>query len=94
VQKGEQTDQFPFWSRVMLVQNAVMRRQLIEGSHQLHARQVFTIADWSKAAIADKSVEVAIDDADLILKSIAKGHRIAMMSMTKAPHDTIETTYS
>jgi len=92
VQMGEQTTQFPFWSRVMLVQNAAMRRQLIEGAHQLHPRQVFTLSDWSKAAIADKSVEVAIDDADLILRSIARGHTIGMISMTKSPHDEMETT--
>lgn len=92
VVKGEQTTQFPFWSRVMLVHTAVQRRWLIEGAHQLHPRQVFTLADWSKAAIVDKSVEVAIDDADLILKSIARGHKVAMISMTKTPHDEVETT--
>lgn len=92
VQMGEQTQQFPFWSRVMLVQNAPRRRQLIEGEHQLHPRQVFTLADWSKAAIADRSVEVAIDDVDLILRSIARGHTIGMISMTRAPHDDVEVT--
>jgi len=94
VLKGEPTQQFPFWSRVMLVQNYAQRRMLIEGAHQLHPRQVFTLSDWSKAAIADKTVEVAIDDADNILRSMARGHHIAMISMTKAPNDSIESTLS
>lgn len=92
VTKGEMIERFPFWNRVMLVHTEAQRRMLIEGEHQLHPRQVFTVSNWSKAAIVDKSVEVGIDDADLILKSIARGHTIGMISMNKAPHDEMETT--
>jgi len=91
--EGEQTNIFPYWSRVMLVANGAERVQLID-KFNLNPRQVFVWDDWKHAAGIDRSVDVAIDNADLILKQMMRGHEIAIITMTKAPTDEVEFTTS
>lgn len=90
---GEQSGNFPFWNRVMVVFGEAERERLI-AQYELNPRQVFTWDNWRNAAGIDRSVEVAIDNADLILSYIVRGHPIAFISMTKRPDDEVVTTVS
>jgi len=93
VKEGAQGSEFPFWDRVMLVFGDAERDRVI-AKYELNPRQVFTWDNWKNTAGIAMSVEVAIDDADLILKYLVRGHTIRIIAMTKATHDEAETTLS
>lgn len=82
VLKGQAQNKFPFWTRVLLVMNHAERERIIKKYH-LSPRQVFVFDDWANTgAGVDKTVTVAIDNADVILQNMVRGHRIALITMT------------
>lgn len=66
---GERTDSYPGWSRILLC-HSLEEAQRIRTAGQLDYRQVFSVEEWRSARIGQKPVEVAVDNADLVLASL------------------------
>jgi hypothetical protein len=80
VKEGEQTDSYPGWSRVLLC-HSLDEAQRIRELYDLDYRQVFGVNEWRGARLGPKTVEVAIDNVDLILLSLI-GQHPTQISMT------------
>lgn len=66
VKEGEQTDSYPGWSRVILT-HSILEAARLRADYDLDYRQVFSVAEWQKAHLGRKLVEIGVDNADLVL---------------------------
>lgn len=66
VKEGEKTDSYPGWSRVLLT-HSLAEAQRLRTLYDLDYRQVFSISEWKTARLGRKPVDVAVDNADMIL---------------------------
>lgn len=82
VQAGERRPLYPFWSRVLLVASRDHQIQ-VRDDFGLDGHQVFNLADWSVVhrGVHD-AVEVAVDDAELLLQFVVGGFGLSMVGMT------------
>jgi len=78
---GEPTDSYPGWSRVLLCMSIGEADHVRAQFSALDYRQVFGFEEWRRARLGKLSVEVMVDDADLILASTL-GQSISGMTVT------------
>lgn len=64
---GEPTDSYPFWSRVLLVPTIEAADQARKRFPALDYRQVFAWSEWRQARLGARPVEVALDNADILI---------------------------
>lgn len=89
LKEGVQGMRWPFWNRILITFSAAERARLIK-TYSLDARQVFTWEDWMHCrGYGQADVELAFDNADLILQQIAKGHPIRLATFNMNPGDEI-----
>lgn len=67
VKEGERTDSYPFWSRVILTHN-IADADRLRKDYDLDYRQVFSIGEWGSARLGPRSVELGLDNVDLLLQ--------------------------
>jgi hypothetical protein len=70
VLEGEQTDSYPGWSRVLLCHTLQEADRIRKDFPALDYRQVFSWREWRERHPGLKPVEVAVDNADLILGQV------------------------
>lgn len=80
VKEGVETDSYPGWSRVLLT-HSLEDAQRLRTQGDLDYRQVFSVSEWRTARIGRKPVEVAADNADLLL-SIYLGQTPTLIALT------------
>ena len=80
VKEGEQTNSYPGWSRVILT-HTIDEAQRLRGLYELDYRQVFSVSEWRTARLGRRPVDVALDNADLVLASYL-GQMSAKIAMT------------
>ena len=80
VKEGEETDSYPGWSRVLLC-HSLEEAQRIRTQYDLDYRQVFAVNEWKTAHLGHEPVEVALDNADIILTSLL-GQWITCIAVT------------
>ena len=80
VKEGEQTDSYPGWSRVILT-HTIDEANRLRTLYDLDYRQVFSVGEWGSARLGRKPVEIAVDNADLVLMSYL-GQMPAKISVT------------
>jgi hypothetical protein len=80
VKEGEQTDSYPGWSRILLC-HSLDEAQRLRTQYDLDYRQVFSVSEWQHARKGRKPVEVALDNADLVLGMLL-GQRPSYISLT------------
>jgi len=80
VKEGEQTNSYPGWSRVILT-HTIDEAQRLRGLYELDYRQVFSVSEWRTARLGRRPVDVALDNADLVLASYL-GQMPAKIAMT------------
>jgi hypothetical protein len=68
VKEGVETDSYPGWSRVLLT-HSIEEAQRLRTRYSLSYNQVYAASEWKKARLGRKPVEVALDNADLVLMS-------------------------
>ena len=73
VKQGEETDWYPGWSRILLC-HSLEEAQRIRRSYDLDYRQVFAVSEWKTARMARRDVEIAVDNADMVLASYLGQH--------------------
>lgn len=66
VKQGEQTNSYPGWSRVILT-HSLEDAQRLRTQYDLDYRQVFAVSEWKNIRLGNGAVEVALDNADLVL---------------------------
>jgi hypothetical protein len=66
VKQGVETDSYPGWSRVILT-HSLEEAQRLRTAYDLDYRQVFSVEEWRSARLGRRPVEVALDNADLVL---------------------------
>ena len=66
VKEGVETDSYPGWSRVLLT-HSLDEAQRLRTRYDLDYRQVFFVGEWQRARLGRKPVQVALDNADLVL---------------------------
>ena len=66
VREGVETDSYPGWSRVLLT-HSLDEAQRLRTRYDLDYRQVFAATEWKAARLGRRPVEVALDNADLVL---------------------------
>ena len=66
VKEGEETDSYPGWSRILLC-HSLDEAQRIRTQYDVDYRQVFSVSEWQNARMGRKSIEIAVDNADLVL---------------------------
>ena len=71
VKQGVETKSYPGWSRVILTHSLDEAERLRRG-HGLDYRQVFEVGEWVRARLGRKPVEVAVDNADLVLSALLR----------------------
>lgn len=81
VLEGERTDSYPGWSRVILTPDIRQADYLRAQYPNLDYRQVFSWQEWRDARLGYRPVDVAVDNAEMILASIIR-HTPAVVSMT------------
>lgn len=64
---GEATDSYPFWTRVLLVPTIEAADNARKQFPALDYRQVFAWSEWRRARLGALPVEVAVDNADLLI---------------------------
>jgi hypothetical protein len=80
VREGEETDSYPGWSRVLIC-HSLDEAMRIHKEHDLDYRQVFSAAGWKNARLGRTRVEIAVDNADLVLMSYFE-QSVAQISVT------------
>lgn len=73
VREGVATDSYPGWSRVILT-ITINEAERLRRDYELDYRQVFSVNEWQTARIGRKPVEIAVDNADLVLASYLGQH--------------------
>ena len=81
VLEGEATDSYPGWTRVLLTQSITEADRVRQAFPELDYRQVFSFNEWRNARLGAKPVEVAVDNADMILASLL-GQTPSRITMT------------
>lgn len=66
VKDGEETDSYPGWSRVIL-SHTLAEADRLRRLYELDYRQVFSVEEWRSARLGPKRVDIAVDNADLVL---------------------------
>ena len=69
VKDGEETDSYPGWSRVILT-HSLEEAQRLRSLYDLEYRQVFSVNEWKTARLGRKPVDIAVDNADMILAHV------------------------
>ena len=91
--KGERTDSFPGWTRVMLCANAHQKDVLCRthrGSIEDVVHRVFTVDEWVQARNVDIKTEVGVDNAEMVLASMLRFNgRLTTMTMTAEVVDNL-----
>lgn len=64
---GEATDSYPFWTRVLLVPTIDAADNARRQFPALDYRQVFAWSEWQRARLGALPVEVAVDNADILI---------------------------
>lgn len=84
VKQGDETNSYPGWSRVILT-HSIAEAERIRDLYDLDYRQVFSAEEWRTARLGLKPVEVAVDNAELILASYLRNYptQIAMTGSTE-----------
>lgn len=67
VLEGDSTDSYPFWTRVLLVPSIAAADYVRRQFPALDYRQVFAWNEWRSARRGALPVEVAVDNADLLI---------------------------
>lgn len=80
VKDGEKTDSYPGWSRILLC-HSLDEAQRLRTQYDLDYHQVFSVDEWRHARKGRKPVEVALDNADLVLGMLL-GQMPACISLT------------
>lgn len=90
VRAGIQDMRWPYWNRILITFAEAERRRLIDQCN-LNPRQVFTWEDWYYSrGMGRTDVQVMFDNADLILRAIARMHPVAGAVFNKNPDDTVK----
>ena len=66
VREGERTDSYPGWSRVILTHSCDEARR-VRSLYRLDYRQVFSVNEWKDFRLGSGSVEIAVDNVDILL---------------------------
>ena len=84
VKQGEETNSYPGWSRVILT-HSIAEAERIRGLYDLDYRQVFSAQEWRTARLGRRPVEIAVDNAEIILASYLRNHpaQIAITGRTE-----------
>ena len=69
VKQGEKMETYPGWSRVILT-HSLQEAQRLRTEFDVDYRQVFSVAEWRSARLGNRPVEVALDNADLVLAEV------------------------
>lgn len=80
IQQGARTDSYPGWSRVLLT-HTVHDADRVRRDFGLDYHQVFSIEEWRTARLGRLPVEVAMDNADIVLANLI-GQWPVMLTMT------------
>jgi hypothetical protein len=78
---GEQTDSYPNWSRVLLCHSIEESIRIRSSFPELDYRQVFSYEEWRKARLGNKPVEVAVDNADILIERVV-GQRASVVTIS------------
>lgn len=73
VKQGEETDSYPGWSRVILT-HSIHEAERIRSLYELDYRQVFSAEEWKTARLGRRPVQIAVDNAELVLASYLRQH--------------------
>lgn len=73
LKEGVETDSYPGWSRVLLC-HSIEEADRLRKDYDLDYRQVFSVREWQGAHLGRKPVEVALDNADLVLAHLLGQH--------------------
>jgi hypothetical protein len=76
---------YPFWSRIVLVPD-INQAQIFRKQHDLDYHQVFTFGEWMNARRGHLPVEIAIDNADMVLSQMLHC-KVHLISVTEEPSD-------
>lgn len=80
VKEGFETTSYPGWTRVLLT-HSLDEAQRLRAQYDLEYRQVFSVSEWQTARLGREPVEIAVDNADLVLTAYL-GQHPAALSMT------------
>lgn len=88
VLEGEKTASYPGWSRVLITPTMQRAAAVRREYPMLDYRQVFYLGEWQKARLGAGHVEVALDDADDVLRALLGGVNTSLMlaSATEDPN--------
>ena len=64
---GEPTDSYPFWTRVLLVPTIAAADNVRSQFPLLDYRHAFSWNEWRNARLGARPVEVALDNADILI---------------------------
>lgn len=82
VKEGQEIRLYPGWTRIILTlhESDAMR---IRQAYDLEYRQVFSLRDWQEGRIsAGWEVEVAVDNADEMLRSLIRHGHLTRVTFT------------
>lgn len=72
VMAGDKTTSYPGWSRVLLCHDLASANHVREVYPTLDYHQVFSFEEWQNARLGPRQVEVAVDNADLVLQRLLR----------------------
>lgn len=83
LQQGERIDRYPGRSRILLTSHE-REAQRVRKEFALDYHQVYSLRDWTHRYRQgfSQGLEVAIDDAELILRETVGNQRLAIISTT------------
>lgn len=84
---GEATDSYPFWTRVLLVSSIDAADNVRSQFPALDYRQVFAWDEWRRARLGTRPVEVALDNADILIAQTI-GQVARLVTLTGEPANT------
>jgi hypothetical protein len=83
VKKGEKTDSYPFWSRVIITATTMQAITLRSNNPELDYNQIYSLEEWQRAHIGPKPVELALDDIDLLCGWLVKQGTVKVITLTR-----------
>lgn len=82
VLEGERTDSYPGWSRILICHSIEESARIRADYPDLDYQQVFSWAEWANVHPGFKPVSIAIDNADMILSRLLRGHTVSVITGT------------
>jgi hypothetical protein len=86
VKEGVQTDSYPGWSRILIVPNreqatfiySTYKKELEDIHHR-----VYFLEEWQRAHLGGEKVEIALDNADMVLQRLFGTNPLKVISIDK-----------